>query len=112
MVPLTPHEETSGATSKTTIRAKHLPARKKPIAVAIASGATQHHPERYRARPATQGEPLGRPPAWLTVPQRRAWRELVGPAPWLERPHQAIVSMAAILLARLHAGDAQPAAMN
>jgi hypothetical protein len=55
-----------------------MPQIRKPTAILDAQGSFMRHPERARENePETDGKkPLGNPPSYLSVDQKRIWREL------------------------------------
>ncbi|WP_246801326.1 hypothetical protein [Bradyrhizobium genosp. L] len=62
------------------------------------------NPQRCKRNEPT-ADAIGDPPAWLTDPQRTAWREFAGELPWLNRSHRALVEIACTMRARLQAGQ-------
>lgn len=91
-----------------------MPRPRIPAAVAHITGAALKDPARYRP-PAPVSNylgPIGGPPGWLSEPQTNAWNELVETLPWLDRSHGGIVGIAAVLIARLRAGDASVSELN
>ena len=69
------------------------------------TGAAAKNPQRYRSRrEPLVAEPLGDPPDWLAVPQRRVWRDFEKRLPWLNRSHRCITAIACILEAKMRAG--------
>jgi hypothetical protein len=55
-----------------------MPAHRKPLETLIASGATDHDPQRYRNRQPEpkSDEPLGNPPTSLNAEEKKIWREV------------------------------------
>jgi hypothetical protein len=81
--------------------------RRIPQEVARITGRTKLHPARYRDRadpPATA--PLGKPSAWMTAEQGRAWAMFVREIPWLCESDRGLVEIAATIRARLIAREA------
>lgn len=82
-----------------------MPRPRKPLGLAIASGAYAKNPARYDGRnePAVT-DPIGDPPDWLGADAKAAWREYAATLPWLNASHRALVEIAAHLRGRLVAG--------
>ncbi|PZQ80016.1 MAG: hypothetical protein DI549_18420 [Ancylobacter novellus] len=85
-----------------------MPRLRKPRAVAQVTGAAIKNPARYRdSDPGASLGPLGEPPAWLpegdASKAQTAWREISGLAPWMNRSHRGLTSIAATVLGRIMA---------
>jgi hypothetical protein len=79
---------------------------RKPLYLAHLTGAVAKNPQRYRARHEPSGfGPLGEPSEWLSDGAKNAWREMVPTMPWLNTTHRFIVEIAAILTAKMAAGE-------
>ena len=80
-----------------------MPRPKTPTAKARLTGADKKHPDRFknRAEPATQGKPVGNPPAYMDKEAATAWRELARTLGWLEIEDRAAVESAAIAIGQV-----------
>jgi hypothetical protein len=79
---------------------------RKSLAQARLSGAIYKNPGRYKARvELLVDEPLGEPFAWLKPAETAAWDEFRLHLPWLNKSHRGIVSIAAILAAKMATGE-------
>jgi phage terminase small subunit len=93
-----------------------MPAHRKPTAVLEASGAFDHNPSRRRARanePKPAG-PVGDPPAWLQLREKKCWTELVeaAPAGVLAKSDGIALATACVLFASIKARKASAAQYN
>lgn len=79
-----------------------MPAPRKAVSVAEASGAFVKNPQRTRKEP--KAAPVGKPPKRLTEIEREAWEELVDELPWLARSDRKVLEVAAKLTARMMTG--------
>lgn len=80
-----------------------MPNPKTPLAKARLTGADKANPQRYRDRnePATSGEPVGDPPAYLSKDAKAAWREAAGVMSWLVREDRLALEIAAQAIAAI-----------
>ena len=80
-----------------------MPNPKTPLAKARLTGADKANPQRYRDRkePATQGKPVGNPPAYMDKEAATAWRELARTLGWLEIEDRPAVESAAIAIGQV-----------
>lgn len=63
------------------------------------------HPERHKRRNEPRCAELGEAPDWMSRAQAEPWREFEAQAPWLNRSHRCLVSIACTVLARLRSGE-------
>lgn len=90
-----------------------MPARKLPGELARITGASLKNPARYKSRTAdAAADAIGDPPEWLTAAQHESWIDITGSMPWLRQSHTGIVSITAVLAAKLRNGEAGTSAMN
>ena len=58
-------------------------------------------PDRHADRVPEPAEPVGQPPAYLSAPERRAWREVAdGAATWLRKSDRHVLELYSRLLAQ------------
>lgn len=92
-----------------------MPRPKTPYAKAFALGATEKHRERYQPLPASHSwtlGPLGEAPEWLKADEARCWRATAEEIDWLDSSHRGLMTIVAILRARLQADDASVKMLN
>jgi hypothetical protein len=57
--------------------AQNMPTPRTPTAILEAKGSFIHDPARARLNEPTSGKPIGSPPCYLSLEEKRVWRELV-----------------------------------
>ena len=77
-----------------------------PRAKAAVEARDKKNPQRFsnRKEPKSIGD-LGDPPEWMGGEQRAAWKVFQREIPWLTESHRGLVEIAAIIRARLAAGE-------
>ena len=80
-----------------------MPRPRTPLAKAKLTGAAEKHPERYKARsePAASGRGIGKPPAYLPEPARKAWQTFADELPWLQHEDRAALEAASLMRGRI-----------
>jgi hypothetical protein len=58
-------------------KAQNMPMPRTPTAILEAKGAFEQNPNRARPNEPTSGKPIGAPPVYLSLEEKRVWRELV-----------------------------------
>ena len=76
-----------------------------PLAVAEATGRTQHDPQRFRDRKEPANKQLGEPSRTLKFNEIEAWAAFKQELPWLTEGDRALVEQACMLRARLWSGS-------
>ena len=82
-----------------------MPAPRLPLAKARVLGADRKNPARFRDRAAPAVRPLGAPSAWLSGLQVEAWEAFRREIPWLAESDRSLLEVAAVVRARLMAGE-------
>jgi hypothetical protein len=82
-----------------------MPARRLPSAKAKATGANLKNPSRFRHRGDPPTARLGAPSAWMKEGQIAAWEAFQREIPWLAESDRTLLEIAAVIRARLMAGE-------
>jgi hypothetical protein len=82
-----------------------MPARRLPSAKVKATGADVKNPSRLRNRGNPSTVRLGAPSAWMSKGQIAAWKAFQHEIPWLAESDRTLVEIAAVIRARLMAGE-------
>lgn len=81
-----------------------MPRPRVPLDKAIASGAAQHDPQRFRNRKGPKPRPLGKPYAAMTEGEKAAWLDMAGDMPWLHSGHRVLLRLASQIVAKMDEG--------
>lgn len=79
-----------------------------PLEKALASGAAQHDPQRFRNRKAPKAKPLGAPYVVMSEGEKAAWLDMAGDMPWLRSGHRVLLRLASQIVARMDEGEQLP----
>ena len=83
-----------------------MPAHRKPLALARASGSITANPARFAGRLEPKSDALGAASSWMVAPhQLQAWRYFLRECPWLQESDRALVEIAVTIRSRLIAGE-------